>query len=263
MKARLILTYFWGIFLALVIEFCSLMFFPGSDPARWFAARSTSPALALIDVCAALLLAATVLLVQVQKQSGKLQTDFSGARTQHAEQIGRLVQRSTEMEQHNTQLSEALEGLKMEQETSRTQDTHEREQRAEETRFSLEARDEIIGRLEKQMEAHAKQLEAVNLALQYHRAELTQLRQGVRGLQHLEPVNRSPVARLTSAEYEAISQPISPNLSVVGEMMSEKTGEKNSPFQFLTTTDTAASEKRLTSFSAVEPQSIAPEELAG
>jgi len=259
MKARLILTCFWGILLALGIEFCSLLVFPGSDYSRWFAARSTTPTLVLIDVCAVLTLLETAFLVQVQKQSGRLQVEFSGARTQHAEQIGMLVQRSTELEQQNMEVSERLEGLKLEQEKSRIEDKQDRKHQAEETRFALEARDEIIGRLEKQMEAHAKQMEAVNLALQYHRAELTQLRQSVRAMQHFEPANRSNVPRLTSAEYEAVSQPVSPTLSVIGEKISEK----NSPFQFLTTTDTPSTEKRLTAFSAVEPQSIAPEELAG
>ncbi len=232
--------------------------FSGTDYHRWLSARPTSPTLLLFDACALITLLGSTFLVSAQNTGLTLDYELATLRRQHAEQMEALIRQSNELEaQMETQTVEferVLENATMEHQKAEAAAHEQRASELEDLRRATELRDEAIHRLKTQMDAQAKQMEAVNLALQYHRAELTQLRQGMRALQQLEPVNRAAVPRLTSEEYQAISAPSSEKAVV---------SEKESPFSFLTTAEGGTSEKRLSPFSTIEPQRIAPEERAG
>lgn len=121
------------------------------------------------------------------------------------EQSERLAQLET-LNQNQAKQLEELEALRKEQAERLTQ--WEIEAQSGKEAFEAEARrltEQAFRALSGQVEAQARQLDAVNLALQYHRAELTHLRHTVREAPSgLEPAE---IARLSPAEINLLQGP--------------------------------------------------------
>ena len=139
---------------------------------EWGQAHLKNPLLWLLDFCALYTLLLTAVLMRQQDSLGKQSALVLQLREEHHRQLEATIANTDILEQNYAETCEKLEALQTQAQEWET----EKQKLREQTLYAVEA----------QMAAHARQLEAVNLAMQYHRAEITQLRHGVRSLQNSE-----------------------------------------------------------------------------
>ncbi len=178
------------------------------DFANWLLVQQTDPILWLVDVaalCLILMMLRAGIEVGRSQQQARAYADLASEQLRmqedHHRQVEALIVRNIQLEKHNTELEE------INHERSMMVGKVEEELQAQQQRFEAEASrltEQAFRALEGQVNANTRHLEAVNMAMQYHRAELTQLRHGLRALQATpEPLQ---VARLTPAELAAITE---------------------------------------------------------
>ncbi|HLK55079.1 MAG TPA: hypothetical protein VKU00_00855 [Chthonomonadaceae bacterium] len=133
----------------------------------WLEAQRHTPLLWMVDGCALAIFLGIGLFgaafAGFQEQTQQLSEE-------HGLQLNKLIERTEELTQLNAEYAERITGL--EAEASAREEVFEDEVRRL-TQQTLHA-------LEGQVEANARQLDAVNLAMQYQRAELRELRQSFR-----------------------------------------------------------------------------------
>jgi hypothetical protein len=145
---------------------------------------------------------------QIANQEEQVKTQEEQLKTQGEQLKAQDAQIKTQEEQIHMQeqtiSSLAAQTAALQQEVAVRQNEIDARQKA----FENEARrlaEQALHALSGQVDAQSRQLEAVNLALQYHRAELHQLRTGLRAIQAMPEPTR--LARLTPAELAAIEAP--------------------------------------------------------
>ncbi len=173
---------------------------------NWLLVQQNTPLLWLADVaafCIVLLMFRAGAEVARSQQQTRAHAELAAEQLRRQEeyhrQVEALIARNEQLEKEIT----ALEEARREREAMIA--SLEREIEVEQRNFEAEARrltEQAFRAMHGQVEANARQLDAMNMALQYHRAELTQLRHSVRALQMTsEPAQ---IARLTPAEMTAI-----------------------------------------------------------
>lgn len=153
-------------------------------------AQRHTPALWLLDAAMALSLVQTAILLQLRQ---KEQSRLERLRHQTQDQIEALTRSVESRDRVNTEQTERLDDL-------------QQELNARREAFETEARrltEQAFHALSGQVDANTRQLDAVNLALQYHRAQLQQVNQGVRLLKSGSEAPR-PFPILTPDEIAAI-----------------------------------------------------------
>jgi hypothetical protein len=175
---------------------------PSADIATWIEAQRTTPLLWLMDVAAFSLLfmmfragAEVSRSQQLARVHAELAAEQLRQQEEHHRQIEALIARNVlqekqlaEMEEINQERAVMVSSLEAEAET------RQREFEAEARRLTEQAFHAMQGTVE----AQGRQLDAVNMALQYHRAEVTQLRHG---LYALTPTSEpAQIARLALIE---------------------------------------------------------------
>lgn len=171
MKRRTALYILLGALFVVFLIACATALQTGysRDPAEWLRAHRTTPLLWLIDFSAVYALLLTRLLIVSDKFCVNQSQELMRAREEHHMQMDELLVQTEELEKTNAQNQEKIEALEAADATR--QESFEQEAR----RLTEQA----FRALQSQVDAHTRQLEAVNLALQYHRAELKQLRHGI------------------------------------------------------------------------------------
>ncbi len=176
------------------------------NPTAWFWAQRQLSVLWVVDAFALLALVPVCGFASAQNRLYRRAEETARARDEHQAQLERMRlnvesadRRSKEQIDLITTLQDTLAALTARLETMET-DGQARQQalEAEARRLAEQAFDALNG----QVEANTRQMEAVNLAMQYQRAEIKQLRQGVRVVQRHQELFH--VAQLTPAELAAI-----------------------------------------------------------
>jgi len=183
-RQRIILQAILGCLIALMVVACATAFHTNydTDILAWIRAHQRTPLLWLIDFCALYSLLLTLALLNA-RQSGATQAEgLLRLRTEHHVQLDAMVTRAEELEDANEGYRERIDFLE-----------------SEVDRFKERA----LEAMESAVQANARQLDAVNLALQYHRAELSQLRHGLRAIQ--PPAEPAQVAQIAHAERAGIA----------------------------------------------------------
>jgi hypothetical protein len=187
----------------------------------WLAAQRQTPALWALDAAA---LYTLLLSVSYSGQAGRLQsrsTQVERLHDEHRAQLEAMLANTEKLEEisarQEDQIATQVEKIASQEEAIRILSEQaavsqqenanlNAEIDARQEAFETEARrltEQAFRALSGQVDANARQLDAVNLALQYHRAEIRQLRHGLRAVQPgLQPAH---VARLTPAEISAIT----------------------------------------------------------
>lgn len=176
------------------------------NPAAWFWAQRQLSVLWVVDAFALLALVPVCGFANAQNRLYRRAEETARARDEHQAQLERMRlnvesadRRSAEQIDLITTLQDTLAALTARLETMETGgQARQQALEAEAQRLAEQAFDALNG----QVEANTRQMEAVNLAMQYQRAEIKQLRQGVRLIQrHQDLVH---LAQLTPAELAAI-----------------------------------------------------------
>jgi hypothetical protein len=195
LKQRTALQAVLSVLIAAGIVAAATAFQTNVDPriSAWIDAQKT-PMLWLADFCALYTLFLTAAIIGVQRRAGALSEELLRLRSEHHQQLDVLITRAEELDAANVEYAEKMETL---EKTVRAQ----QENYEDETRRLSE---QAYQAMEEAVRANARQLEAVNLAMQYHRAELAQLRHGLHVLQSAaEP---ELLARFTPAQVEAMQE---------------------------------------------------------
>ena len=171
MRTRTFLYIFVGLLVALALIGGATAVQTGnsSDFQVWMEAQKRTPLLWMVDGCAFVIFLGIGLFgaafATFQEHTQQLSEE-------HSEQLNKLIERTEELTQLNADYSERITGLEAE--------AGEREQgfETEVNRLTEQAFHALQG----QVEANARQLDAVNMAMQYQRAELRELRQNFRSV---------------------------------------------------------------------------------
>ncbi|MCS6775182.1 MAG: hypothetical protein RMJ43_13450 [Chloroherpetonaceae bacterium] len=173
-----------------------------ADPEVWLQAHRRSPMLWLIDFTALYTLVLMLTIAGARRRLYRLAEELHVLRNEHHNQLASTVARAAEMDALIEQQAERIEQL-------------EQEARTRQEAFEAEAQRlvaQLFQSLQEQVAAHSRQLEAVNMALQYQRAEISELRHQVRGV--LTGSSVSPAAHLSAAEMSALNNPLTPIASL-------------------------------------------------
>lgn len=195
MKQRNALHLILSFAVAVMLIICGTAFETrySSDPAVWLKAHSRTPLLWLIDFTAVYTLILMTTIARARRRIYSQAEELYILRAEHNNQLGATLAHTNELEALHEQQAERIEAL-------------EREALTQQNSFETEARhlvEQMFHSLQNQVEAHGRQLDAVNMALQYQRAELSELRHQVRG--NLPASSLSPNTHLTSAEVAALN----------------------------------------------------------
>src|SRR5262249_32977504 len=125
----------------------------------WLEAHKHTPLLWMVDGCALVIFIGIGLFGAA---FASFQEHVQQLSEEHSEQLNKLIERTEELSQLNADYSERITGLEAEGE--------DREQAFEAEVHRLT--EQAFHALQGQVEANARQLDAVNLAMQYQRAEL-------------------------------------------------------------------------------------------
>lgn len=156
-----------------------------SYPADWLHAHRVYPVMWLIDLCALYTLALSGYAIRYQRLVQLQSREMLRLREEHLQQLDELTAQAEELEKTNAAYAEQATSLN-------------EEKKALQSTFEAEARrltEQAFRALQGQVDANTRQMEAINLALQYHRGELKELRHNLR---HVHPSSEA-FARLTAA----------------------------------------------------------------
>ena len=209
----------------LLILACSVMF-SGGNLTRWAMAHRDIPLLWLIDFCALYTFILLTSAITSWDRAKRRETELVSLRQEHLSQLEAVVAQASDFDRENTALQDKISSL--EESRALSVQDHDREAR--------ELAEQVFRAIQGQMEAQGRQLEAVNLALQHHRAEISQLRQGLKGVQQYAVARTE--SEITPAEYEAIfapptEEPVQPEesfaLAAVPRYTPESNGQGHAP----------------------------------
>ena len=192
MKERAGLHLTLSIIVSVLLIACGTSFATGysGEPLSWLSAHKL-PLVWLIDFSAIYTLFMMATLLRAHQTEKRLSEEMYILREEHHKQLESVVVQASETEEHNTELLDINSELQEKANAIESQ-KQEIEQRLHEmaSQNQLQQRfhnaeinwlsEQTFKAMQSQVEAHARQLEAVNLALQYHRAEMSQLRHAVR-----------------------------------------------------------------------------------
>jgi hypothetical protein len=193
MKSRAALEMVCSLLFPLLFLACAIMFYANGDITEWIKGHQISRLLWLIDFCAVVSFALMLALTLTRNRLIQREQEAYQIREAHREQMEIMVNRATELEDENASLRNRLTEL---------EETAERKETAFEQE-ALRLTEQAFRALQGQTEAHARHLDAVNLALQHHRAEIAQIRHGLRSL-HSAGHDTPFKAHLTPEELQAI-----------------------------------------------------------
>jgi hypothetical protein len=209
MKSRALLPLFVSLLLiaAFVIGATIIESSYNLNLVAWMWAQRQLPMLWVVDTFAILALVPVFKSAAAQKHQAGKSEEMAQMQDAHLDQIEQMLHNAVKSEQDNARqaeqisvLQQTVKELSAKLESMKT-DAVIRHQALEEEALRIAA--QAFSALMDRVEANARQMEAVNLAVQYQRAEIKQLRQGVRILQHKQ--ESTEIARLTPAEIAAIA----------------------------------------------------------
>ena len=198
------------------------------NPTALLWAQKQSRLLWIVDGFALLALLPVFASALLQTRLAQKTEEITYLRDQHETQMEDMIQHAEEVERINIQQSQTLEGLEATIDALNARMTAmEADNKARQDSMELETRrlaGEAFAALADEVQTNTRQMEAVSLAMQYQRAEIKQLRQGIRAAQH--PYELSEVARLTSYELAALEGDATPLLLEDGEEKKRREDEK-------------------------------------
>jgi hypothetical protein len=203
MKRRTTLYVFLSALFALFMIACATALRTGysSNPATWLLAHKVSPLLWLLDFCVVYTLILMARLIASEKYVTHQASALRRLQEEHHAQLEQMIAQSEELEKRNHDYEQQIVAL-------------EEASAARQEAFETEARrltEQAFRALQGQVEAHTRQLEAVTMAMQYHRAEIKQIRHSLGAVQ---PGDELPVG-LPAAESPAFAA-VSPPPSIEG-----------------------------------------------
>ncbi len=174
MKNRVPIYTFLSVLFALSVLACATAFQTGykAAPSEWLHAHVNSPSLWITDICVVF---ALVWMSSFARADGLVRLQAAEIRRLQAEyqkQLENMISAADEMDRQNTEYSDR--NLQLENELRQT----ENELLRKEKDFELEGRrltEQTYKALQGQIEANTRQMEAVNMAMQYQRAGLQKL----------------------------------------------------------------------------------------
>jgi hypothetical protein len=206
MKNRAAIHFVLSIIMAVMLVVCATAFQTNysARPEDWIAAQR-QPILWLVDFTAVYTLILMSALSRTQQFSAQ---EIYTLRQEHQNQLEALIAQAADLEEKNVAQEERIEDLEGEM-----TETHSVATQAVATASNL-LTEAGFRTLQAQIEAQARQLEAVNMALQYHRAELSQLRHGLRALAPDGEIPPMPALPLPESSYLIEKVEPSPVLSI-------------------------------------------------
>jgi hypothetical protein len=195
MKQRTAIHMFLSLAVAVMLIICGTAFQThySANPQEWLNAHRQTPLLWLVDFTALYTLVLMATLARARRRLYRQAEEMYVLREEHHNQLGAIIARASEVDEINAQQAERLEQV-------------EAEAQSRQESFEAEARrmvEQMFRALQGEVEAHTRQLDAVNLALQYQRAELSELRHHLRAQNPALEIPAS--ARLSPAEVAAIT----------------------------------------------------------
>lgn len=176
------------------------------NPQAWYWAQRQLPLLWIVDAFALAALVPVCGFAAAQNRLHRRAEETARSRDEHQAQLERMIRGAEHAHQTNAEQADTIAAL---QNTlarlSAKLETVEANGQARQQALETEARrlaEQAFAAVNGQVEANTRQMEAVNLAMQYQRAEIKQLRQGVRVIQRHHDVFH--VAQLTPDELAAI-----------------------------------------------------------
>lgn len=196
MKQRTAIHFILSFAVAVMLVVCGTAFQTNysGNPQEWLTAHQRTPLLWLVDFTALYTLVLMATLARAHRRVYRQAEEIYVLREEHNNQLGAIIARASEVEEINDQQTEKLEQL-------------EAEAQSRQEAFEEEARrliEQMFRSLQGQVESHSRQLDAVNLALQYQRAELSELRHHLRGGAAIQ--ENPALERLSPAEVSAITR---------------------------------------------------------
>ena len=238
MKNRAAIHFGLSIIMAVMLVVCATAFQTNysTRPEDWLAAQR-QPILWLVDFTAVYTLILMGALSRTQQFAFRSAEEMHALRQEHQNQLETLIEQAADLEEKNVMQEERVEELEGE-----IKATHlAADQEASTASYLLT--EAGFRTLQAQIEAQARQLDAVNMALQYHRAELGQLRHGLRALApngEIAPMPAFPLAEHTHLIEKAETAPVlsidaSVDAPVLPDFSSESSTENESaPTEALT-----------------------------
>lgn len=193
MKQRTPLYAFLSVLFAFFLIACATALVTGYShrPADWLEAQRR-PILWLVDFSALYTLVLVAFFVVYERMARLQARELLRLREEHHAQLEQMTAHMNEADRGMEEYEDKIAQMK--------EETHQMREG-----FEAEARrltEQAFQALQGQVEAHARQMEAINLALQYHRGELRELRHNMRLIQ----ATPAPVVRLTPEELAALSE---------------------------------------------------------
>lgn len=209
MRSRLLRVLIYILTPVLILA-CSVVFTGGSLH-KWLLAQRDIPLLWLVDFCAAYTLLLLVAAIGSRDQANLRTQELIALRQENVTQWETINSQSDEREAERTELLQKVAELERRQGQEQTA-------RVDETRHLTE---QAFRAVQGQIEAQGRQLEAVNMALQHHRAEISQLRQMSKANSAADTVESHFAEAAQTVEYAAVSAaPIPRSLSERRETLS-------------------------------------------
>ena len=198
------------------------------EPMVWLAAQQHTPLLWEVDAFALLTLLPVFGFASAQKRLSRRPDEISSGREAHQNQLEQMIRNTDQMDRLNAEQADHITSLEQTVAALQTQlATQEAEALTRRQALETELRqlsEQAFLATRGQVEANTRQMEAVNLAMQYQRADIKQLRQGVRSLQRTQ--NFMGTAHLTPLELAALEGDTTPHLleNTISAEQSEELG---------------------------------------
>lgn len=206
MKNRAAIHFLLSATMAVMLIVCATAFQTNysTRPEDWIEAQR-QPILWLVDFTAVYTLILMAALSRTQQLAFRSEDEKHTLRQEHQNQLESLIVQAADLEEKNVGQEERIEELKGERAA-----THSEAAQAVATASNL-LTEAGFRTLQAQIEAQARQLEAVNMALQYHRVELSQLRHGLRAIApngEIPPMSALPLPELPHLIGKAAIAPV-------------------------------------------------------
>ena len=175
-------------------------------PQAWYWAQRQLPLLWIVDAFALAALVPVCGVWDAQNRLHRRTEETARSRDEHQAQLERMIHHAERADQTNAEQAETIAALQNTlAQLSAKLETMQTDGQARQQALEAEAQrlaEQAFASVNGQVEANTRQMEAVNLAMQYQRAEIKQLRQGMRVIQRHHDVFH--VAQLTPDEMAAI-----------------------------------------------------------
>jgi hypothetical protein len=196
MKGRTVLYTLLSLLFAAFFIVCATAFQTNysQDPAEWLRAHRQIPILWLVDSCAVYTLLLMTFLISYERMARQRAEEVLQMREENRNRWDEMIVQSEEIERLNRLYEARVEEL-------------EKADQERQALFEEESRrlhEQAFQALQGQVEANTRQMEAINMAMQYHRAEIKSLRHTMRDREDLEET----LARL-SESLPAVDQVLS------------------------------------------------------